>query len=58
LEKLYTPLGAQRIDIPKITWEDENKTYSSGLFVQRELWKTYRKGFSKDLRTFLQRNAA
>ncbi len=58
LDKMYSKLWSQDIGVKE--YENQitcSETYDSRIFVQKSLWSTYKKAFSKDLRTFLRKRA-
>jgi hypothetical protein len=57
LEKIYSWLGAERIELDENKYNNNQQGYDSWIFIQRELGKTYRDWFSKDFRMFLKERA-
>lgn len=58
LDKMYKGLWSQ--DIWMQQYQNNiscSNKYRSGIFIQKEIWKIYKQGFSKDLRTFLKERA-
>jgi len=58
LDRMYKSLGSIEVQM----WEYQNEvscadTYGSWLFLQKNIWRTYRNSFSKDFRTFLKERA-
>lgn len=54
LDKIYTQLGSENIWISSWNQHYRTQSYSSWLFIQRNLWKIYKQAFSVSLRDFLR----